>query len=1061
LLDHEQILLGGAGLFDVSGPVSRNQWHEYIDRLSLVERYPGIQGVGFSKVILPESLSAHIMDMRREGFEGYVVKPTGDREFYTAIIYLEPFSDRNLAAFGYDMYSEPVRREAMRRAVNSNQTTITGKVTLVQETQGKEQAGFLMYVPVYYEDVPLVTEQDRWQALRGYVYSPYRMGDLMAGILGERDLVVDFKLHDGVSQESSALMYNSAADRLPTRQDGYSHQRTEQIEAYGQVWTLSVQSRPAFQSQFVTPLDWLVPVLGVGITLALFVLAFSILGRREQALALAEEMTLRRDESQERFRQLFFSLGQGVVISKANGQVFDANPAAIEILGMDIPRMQVTRDSFEDWPTLDEEGRDFPRSDHPDQVARRKGSPVTDVVMGIRHPTDNENWRWIKVDAFPSGSSADELQHQVFEVFTDITEQRNALLAVQRAEGLLSNVLEAASEVAIIATDPDGIITIFNKGAENMLGYRAAEMTGKRTPAILHDTLEVEMRSAELSAELGRPVGGFRVFVEKAEQEGSEKREWSYCHKSGYRIPVLLVVTTMRSNSGEITGYLGIAEDITERKRVDTMKNEFVSTVSHELRTPLTSISGALGLLVGGAFGDLPDRAQQMVATAHRNSQRLGYLINDLLDIEKLAAGQLNFDLSSQPIIPLVEQAIEANQAYGVARQVKLKLVGDTPDAQVQVDSQRLMQVMANLLSNAIKFSPQGDTVTVRVETTVQKVTVSVIDNGPGIAESFRGRIFQKFSQADGTDSRQSEGTGLGLAISRELMVRMGGSIDFESTEGAGSRFFFELPRSLPVSNVSSVVAHLENEREAPLILVVEDDPDVAQLLEMMLTRAGYRVNIATNGTEALSALHHTAYDLVSLDLELPGTSGLDVIRQMREQPELADTPIVVVSAKVEEGRLEITGDISAIDWLAKPIDQHRLIELVQKQLSATHERQPRVLHVEDDADLHQVVSAMLGDQVYLEWATGLKSARACLLREDYDSIILDIGLPDGPGWDLLPDIRSRLPDARIVILSGEDMSSHQAGRVEAVLLKSRVSTDELLAAIGSRIKNFRSKGVS
>lgn len=1050
LLDHEQILLGGAGLFDVSGMVTRAQWRTYVERLSLKARYPGIQGVGFSQVISPSALEPHVAAMRAEGFPDYMVRPEGDRALYTSIVYLEPFMGRNLAAFGYDMFSEAIRRQAMQRSVDDNTTAISGRVKLVQETYGKEQAGFLMYVPVYRQGVPLNSVDARWQALLGFVYSPYRMDDLMQGILGGRDLVVDFTLHNGESTLADTLMYDSAADRTQDSVASPSRLSTRRIDAFGQIWTFSLRSRPAFQAQFASSIDWLIPSLGTGVSLLLFALVLSLLGRREQALALAADK------------------------------------------------------------------------------------------------------------------------------------------AVRKTQKFLTDVLAAASEVAIIATDRDGLITIFNKGAERLLGYSAEEVVGKLTPAVLHVPDEVIARAVELSIELGRSIEGFRVFVEKPEHDGAEKREWTYVHKNGHPIPVSLVVTTMRDDSGEISGYLGIAEnvserkraeialreqgqhtqtildnmvdgivtingagiigsfnpaaerifgytpaevvgrnvsmlmpnphrdahdsylrnyratgvariigigrevegqrrdgslfpmdlaisevtrqgqpmyvgmvrDITERKRMDRMKSEFVSTVSHELRTPLTSISGALGLMVGGVLGELPEQAQQMLAIAHKNSQRLTHLINDLLDMEKIAAGKLHFEMQPQALIPLIEQALEANRAYGAERRVKLALTGAPPDAKVRVDSQRLMQVLANLLSNAIKFSPEGGTVSVTVDATAKKVSVSVADHGPGIPATFRDRIFQKFSQADASDTRQKGGTGLGLAITRELVERMGGSIGFESVEGDGAHFFFELPLWHPGVTDAATGALSAEKTGAPRILVVEDDPDVAQLLGLILTRGGYQVDIVGSGTEALAALQHTPYAAVSLDLMLPDISGLEIIRQVRQRHETADLPIVVVSAKMEEGRLAINGDFSGIDWLAKPIDENRLLTVVERQLSMTSAPHPRVLHVEDDTDLHQVIRAMVGKRFDFELATTLQEARARVAQECFDVVILDLSLPDGSGWDLLPDIRTRQPDARVVILSGTDMTAVEARKVETVLLKSQISPSELLDALSTCIQSSTPKGV-
>ncbi|WP_218575835.1 sensor histidine kinase, partial [Pseudomonas yangonensis] len=239
--------------------------------------------------------------------------------------------------------------------------------------------------------------------------------------------------------------------------------------------------------------------------------------------------------------------------------------------------------------------------------------------------------------------------------------------------------------------------------------------------------------------------------------------------------------------------FIAVIRDIAERKRIEQMKNEFVSTVSHELRTPLTAIAGSLGLINGGALGEVPQAMRQMLSIAHSNSQRLSALINDLLDMDKLVAGKMHFDLQTSLLQPLLEQTLLHNQPYAEQHQVQLRLQVES-DAQVRVDAQRLAQVMANLLSNAAKFSPSGGQVVVRLQHCGEMMRVSVSDNGPGIPEAFKSRIFSKFSQADSGDTRQQGGTGLGLAICKEIIERMGGHIGFDSSPGLGATFWFELP---------------------------------------------------------------------------------------------------------------------------------------------------------------------------------------------------------------------------------------------------------------------------
>ncbi|WP_237134130.1 PAS domain S-box protein [Pseudohongiella sp. O18] len=285
-----------------------------------------------------------------------------------------------------------------------------------------------------------------------------------------------------------------------------------------------------------------------------------------------------------------------------------------------------------------------------------------------------------------------------------------------------------------------------------------------------------------------------QIQLQKMEETGRYgPYEKEYIRKDGSRYPVLLNGMVVKDANGQKLIW-SIIEDISDRKRLDRMKNEFISTVSHELRTPLTAIHGALKLMASGSLGSSDGPFNDMVTIAEKNSQRLLLLINDLLDMEQMLLGKLSINLQWQELKPLIEASIRENMPYARQYQVQLRCIDDIGDLEVMVDSTRLMQVMANLLSNAIKFSPAQGEVLVRVENQEHGIRIKVIDEGPGIPEEFKERIFQKFSQADSTDSRQKGGTGLGLAITRELVDKMGGQIGFSSSVNQGSCFYVDLP---------------------------------------------------------------------------------------------------------------------------------------------------------------------------------------------------------------------------------------------------------------------------
>jgi signal transduction histidine kinase/CheY-like chemotaxis protein len=481
--------------------------------------------------------------------------------------------------------------------------------------------------------------------------------------------------------------------------------------------------------------------------------------------------------------------------------------------------------------------------------------------------------------------------------------------------------------------------------------------------------------------------------------------------------------------------------DITERQKVERLKHEFISTVSHELRTPLTSIRGSLGLIAGGMVGEFPPQAKTMLDIAYKNSERLVLLINDILDIEKIESGQMSFNLQPLELLPLVEQALEANRAYGDQYKVKFVLGTTLPQLKVKTDSNRLMQVLANLLSNAAKFSEPGDTVVVAMARQGQDVRVSVTDHGPGIPKEFQERIFQKFAQADASSTRQKGGSGLGLSIAKAIIERSGGRIGYETASGVGTTFYFDLP----VYQEKKPALSRPNQ---PSILIVEDDHDVASLLGLLLGHSGFSTEIACDAAEAKKLLSRTKFDAMTLDLMLPGQDGLSLLRELRQQPATRNLPIVIVSAKKKAGNAHELDDhaIAVIDWIDKPIKQKQLISAVKRATRKVESERPKILHIEDDYDVLGVVALLLRDVAEVNSATTLAEAQQKINLSNYDLVLLDLELPDGNGLNLLQDLqKSPIP---VVIFSASEVSGDLSRKVAAALVKSRTSNRELLNTI-------------
>lgn len=477
-------------------------------------------------------------------------------------------------------------------------------------------------------------------------------------------------------------------------------------------------------------------------------------------------------DGEERYRAVIGALAEGIVLQDKQGTILASNTSAERILQMTADELHGRTSLDAEWRAIKENGTPFPGPEHPSMVTLRTGQALSNVVMGVRRGKNEPTW--ISINSRPLIREGATHPHAVVCSFFDITESKNLENLLKQSEERFRSVFEHSMD-GLLLTRPDGSILSANPAACRMLGHRAEDLVKLRREDIVN-TDDPRLIPA----------------LQERARRGRASAELTFKHADGTIFPVDITSVLFNDARGEPRTSM-IFRDITDRVRMERMKSEFVSSVSHELRTPLTAIRGVLGLLGGGVLGPLPESAKTHVRMATANADRLGRLLDDILDLSLIDAGKFHLDLQSVLPNTLMVAAYEMGNSLAVAAGVDLRISVQT-QIHVLVDPDRINQVLSNLISNAIKFSSPGSTVDVVVKAGRSGwVRFEVIDQGRGIEAYHINKLFKRFYQVDASDSRARGGTGLGLFISRSIVEGHGGNIGVISTLGLGSTFWFEL----------------------------------------------------------------------------------------------------------------------------------------------------------------------------------------------------------------------------------------------------------------------------
>jgi len=527
---------------------------------------------------------------------------------------------------------------------------------------------------------------------------------------------------------------------------------------------------------------------------------------------------------------------------------------------------------------------------------------------------------------------------------------------VQRQQALLktgalqSAILNSAN-FSIIATDEKGVIQLFNVGAERMLGYAAADVVNRIRPSDIHDPHEVSVRAQALSLELATPIApGFEALAFKASRGIEDIYELTYICKDGSRFPAVISITALRDDYGELIGYLLIGTDNSVRKQVESelheaiaaaekanrAKTDFLSGMSHELRTPLNAILGFAQLMESGTPRPTPSQKRNLDQILKAGWYLLE-LINEILDLALIESGKVT--LSREPV-SLREVMLECRamiEPQAQKRGISMTFPGFEVPYFVNADRTRVKQVLINLLFNAIKYNRPKGTIAVECSpSSAHSIRIGVRDTGAGLSPEQLAQLFQPFNRL-GKDASAEEGTGIGLVVTKRLVELMDGAIGVESTVGVGSLFWVELsltsaPQQLLQEAEPSMSARPPVQDGLPrrTVLYVEDNPANLELVEQLIARRqDLRLLSAADGNLGIEFARSYQPEVILMDINLPGISGIEVMKVLRADPKTAHIPIMALSANAVPRDIAKGLEAGFFDYLTKPIKVNEFMAAV------------------------------------------------------------------------------------------------------------------------------------
>lgn len=933
------LLRAGSGFFAANDRVTREEFRTYVQQQKIRQHFPGIQGIGFSVKYTPTEKNNLITELQQQGIPPTQLRPEFQRDQYHAILYLEPLDQRNRAAIGYDMFTEPVRRAAMERARDLGVPAVSGRVTLVQEIDPQKQAGFLIYVPIYDGDMTPETIVDRRTALRGFVYSPFRADDLMAGILNQAEArYVDMQIYDGPRLTPNYLLHRSAP--LSTNLDSARLTQTATMEVAGTTWTFVFTSRPELEA---VSDRWLIPYLGVA-GIAISLVLFGVIRSQVQALTKAERVAAQLQQSEVRFRTLIEQCPLSTQILSPDGRTLQVNQAWEALWGITLERLG-DYNMLAD-PQLAEKGV-LP------YIQKAFAGEATAIPAILYDPnqtlpgitTYQDPLRWVQAYIYPVKDEHGQIREVVL-LHEDITDRKLAEDALQESNERMALLYDMSSSLLLHEQPKTFISSLFSQLsnhlklevyfnylfdphqqvlrlhafsgvseaviqplAEIKLGQSVSGTVAQSHQPLIREHIQQSsdantefLRSLQINAYACYPLLSRNQLMGTL-SFGSRNRPLFDADELALMQSVCDQVATALERAHLLAKLQHQTEELIQANR---SKDEFLATLSHELRTPLNAMMGWSTLLRTRQFDQAT--AARALETIERNTKSLAQLIEDLLDVSRIISGKIRLTLHPVHLIPVIQAAIDTVHPAAEVKNIQILTDLDPTVGTVMADATRLQQVIWNLLANAIKFTPNGGRVAVQLTARQGKgsslnktelpsfdaAQIIVTDTGKGISSAFLPHVFDRFRQADSKTTRAQGGLGLGLSIVRHLVELQGGTVLADSPgEGQGATFIVELPLGgsttpptdplpgstpSPVDTTSALIRPLSDIR----VLLVDDEADARELGAMILEQAGATVITVASAEAAIDTLIRLQPQVLISDIGMPGEDGYTLIRKVR-----------------------------------------------------------------------------------------------------------------------------------------------------------------------------------